>query len=181
MQSLIYLRRNLVYSSFAGRVEIAHSQVWFGVYIEDSFQRYWPVYLSPYHTTYRNFFKMEWELILKYVYEILKTCSVILLSKKVFAPWFHGLQKKCLPRDFQKENNSAPRDFFDHKKSPPRDLRCAKKYPPRCILTGPVSDKFCQLPKSWIMVVPAVPPFCLKLTHVSDKSSDSQVFHLYLK
>ena len=96
--------------------------------------------------SYRNLLKMEWELILKYVYEILKTCSVILLSKKVFAPWFHGLQKKCLPRDFQKENNSAPRDFFDHKKSPPRDLRCAKKYPPRCILTGPVSDKFCQLP-----------------------------------
>ena len=95
----------------------------------------------------RDLLKMEWELILKYVYEILKTCSVILLSKKVFAPWFHGLQKKCLPRDFQKENNSAPRDFFDHKKSPPRDLRCAKKYPPRCILTGPVSDKFCQLPR----------------------------------
>ena len=70
-----------------------------------------------------------------------------LTFKKVFAPWFLGLQKKCLPRDFQKENNSAPRDFFDHKKSPPRDLRCAKKYPPRCILTGPVSDKFCQLPK----------------------------------
>ena len=99
--------------------------------------------------SYRNLLKMEWELILKYVYEILKTCSVILLSKKVFAPWFHGLQKKCLPRDFQKENNSAPRDFFDHKKSPPRDLRCAKKYPPRCILTGPVSDKFCQLPKTY--------------------------------
>ena len=74
-----------------------------------------------------------------------------LAFKKVFAPWFLGLQKKCLPRDFQNENNSAPRDFFDHKKSPPRDLRCAKKYPPRCILTGPVSDKFCQLPKLYFL------------------------------
>ena len=55
-------------------------------------------------------------------------------------------QKNSAPRHFLEQNNSTPRDFFDHKKSQPRDLRCAKKYPPRCLLTGPVSDKFCQLP-----------------------------------
>ena len=45
------------------------------------------------------------------------------------------------------EKKDAPHDFVYQKKSPPRDFRCSKKYPPRCVLTGPVSDKFCQLPK----------------------------------
>ena len=69
-----------------------------------------------------------------------------LAFKKVFAPWFPGHWKKYLPCDFLVEKKDVPRDFFNQEKSPPRDLRCSEKYLPRCLLTGPVSDKFCQLP-----------------------------------
>ena len=98
----------------------------------------------------------ELHIIFRCVRVCVWVCACVLF-KKVYAPSscfqksllpvVSGHWKKYLPRDFLVEKKDAPRDFLNQEKSPPRDLRCSEKYLPRCFLTGPVSDKFCQLPK----------------------------------